>query len=100
MAYTDTYFIGSTQVVVPTGITATPVVFGNYVNGGFFKIQSGAGTLSIVQASGVSYTLGYPIGAAEVVSFSGPSRFFLVASGATMVVACATSFSQGVSAAP
>ena len=100
MAYTDTYFIGSTLITVQTGITATAVVFGPYVNGGFFKIQSGAGTLAIVQTQGTSFNAGYPIGAAEVVTFTGPARFFLSAASATMVVACAQSFSQGISTAP
>ena len=100
MAYTDTYFIGATLMTVQTGITATAVNFGAYVNGGFFKIASGAGTLAIVQTQGTSYSLGYPIGASEVVSFEGPARFFLSAATATMVVACAPSFSQGFSAAP
>ncbi len=98
MPNTDTYFIGATLITVQTGITATPVVFGPWVNGGFFKINSGAGTLAIVQTQGTSFNAGYPIGAAEVVSFSGPARFFLSAATATMVVACAPSFSQGVSA--
>lgn len=100
MAYTDTYFIGATLVTVQTGITATAVVLGSYVNGGFFKSTSGAGTLAIVQTQGTSYNAGYPVGAAEVVSFSGPARFFLSAATATMIVAIAPSFSQGVSAAP
>lgn len=100
MAYTDTYFIGSTLVVVPTGITATAVNPGPYVQGGFFKITAGAGTLAIVQTQGTSYSLGYPVGASEVVSFSGPARFFLSAATATMTVALASSYSQGVSAAP
>ena len=99
MAYTDTYFIGATLVTVQTGITATAVVLGNYVNGGFFKIASGAGTLALVQTRGTSYNAGYPVGAAEVINFSGPARFFLSASGATMVVAIAPSYSQGVSGA-
>ena len=94
----DTYFLGATQIAVATGITATPVVPGPYCNGGFFKIMSGAGTLSIVPTQGTSYSLGYPVGASEVVSFSGPARFFLSAATATMVVAMVPSYSAGFSA--
>lgn len=98
--YTDTYALGSTVMVV--GLSA-PAVFVPPAgcNGGFFKINSGSGTLAI--GSGLSQAFGstmYPVGATEIVSFTGPAQFFLYAASATMTVSVGLSFSRGASLFP
>lgn len=100
MAYTDTYFMGATQVIVPVGITGIEILPGPSTNGGFFKISSGAGTLSIIPRLGISSNVGYPVGAAEVISWSGPARFFLSAGGATTTICMVPSYTAGYSLYP
>ena len=99
MPNTDTYFMGATHVVIATGNTGVAVVPGAGVNGGFFKSLSG-GTVSLVQTLTTHGASGYAVGAAEVVSFSGPARFFLAAPGATAIVQLVYSTSPGFSQIP
>lgn len=96
MPNTDTYFMGATQIVIATGNTGVAVIPGPYVNGGFFKPLSG-GTISIVQTLTTVGASGYAVGAAEVVSFSGPARFFLASPGATAICQLVYSASAGIS---
>ncbi len=99
--YTDTYQLGSTLLVVGTGVAnVLQVLPGRCVNGGFFKINSGGGTLAIVQGPGVSFNTGYLIGTSEVVTFQGPATFFLAASAATMTVSMVQSYNMGFSSLP
>lgn len=92
--------MGATQIIVPTGITGILVTPGPSNNGGFFKIFSGAGTLSIIPKLGISSSLGYPVGAAEVISWSGPGYFFLSAGGATTTICMVPSYTAGYSQFP
>ncbi len=89
---TDSYLLGSTLMVVGSA-NAVPFIPPSGCNGGFFKIQSGGGTLYLASAfsQAVGTTL-YSIGATEVIAFEGPARFFLVAGGATMIVSVGLSF--------
>lgn len=93
--YTDSYGLGSTLMAV--GLSAAAVfVPGPYVNGGWFKYQSGG---SLFLGMGVSQTPGITmmlIGS-EIVSFGGPAKFHLYATGATATVAIGLSFSRGMS---
>ncbi len=99
--YTDTFQLGATNLVVGTGVSnIIQVLPGRCVNGGFFKISGGSGTLAIVQGPGVSFNTGYPVGAAEVVQWQGPAKFWLAASGATMTVSYVPSYNDGFSALP
>ncbi len=100
--YTDTFQLGSTNLVVGTGISAIlQVLPGRCVNGGFFKVATGSGgTLAIVQGMGVTFSNGYILGNTEVVSFQGPATFFLAASGATATVSFVTSYNMGFSQLP
>lgn len=97
---TDSYIMGCTLAVV--GLSSiTAVNPGAGVNGGFFKILSGAGSLAIAPGLSSPGSWGatlYPVGATEIVSFSGPARFYLAASAATMIVSIGLSYSsQGIS---
>jgi len=93
------YQLGATLINV--GLSQTAEIAAQACqNGGFFKIQAGAGTLAIVQGASSIYSAGYPVGASEVVSFTGPARFFLAAATATMTIALVTSYSAGYSLRP
>ncbi len=97
--YTNTYALGSTNMVVGLSSIAQ-FVPPNYCNGVFFKKLSG-GTLAL--ASGLSQVFGasmYIMGETEIVNLTGPARFFLAAAGATTVVGVGLSFSDGVSLQP
>jgi len=84
------FYVGLSQVIkVPAG---------DHVIDGTLKIQSGGGTLEIVNPvySGSStqagltapaWGNGYPVSASEILSFYGPAIFYLAATGATMQVA-------------
>jgi hypothetical protein len=99
--YTDTFQMGVTNIVVGTTVANNVQIMpGRCVNGGFFKIASGGGTLAIVNSIGVTYSTGYVLGGSEVVSFQGPATFFLAASGATMTVAYVQSYNMGFSLLP
>lgn len=98
----NTFRMGSTLMVVGLSNAIDFVPPAN-CNGGFFKIQSGAGTLYL--ASSYSQIVGatmYSVGATEIVQFEGPARFFLGAAGATMVVSVGLKFSsyQGITQSP
>lgn len=96
--YTDTYSLGSTISVVGLSAAAAFIPPVN-CNGVWFKINSGAGTLYI--GSGISQIPGvtmYPVSLTEIVSASGPARFFFYAASATMTVSVGMSFSRGLSA--
>ena len=99
MSYTDSYVLGSTLAVV--GLSSILQVSpGAKVNGGFFKILSGAGSLAIapgLSSPGFWGATLYPVGANEIVTFSGPARFYLAASAATMIVSIGLSYNQGIS---
>lgn len=98
---TDSGFLGATLVVVGTGLSQTQLINpARAQNGGFFKIHSGAGTLAILPFLGASFSMGYPVGATEVISFEGPAGFYLGAATATMTVALVQSFSKGASLFP
>ena len=98
----NTFRMGSTLMVVglSNAISFDPPPA---CNGGFFKINSGSGTLYV--ASSFSQIVGatmYPVGATEVISFEGPARFFLGAASATMIVSVGLRFSnaQGITQGP
>jgi hypothetical protein len=97
--YTNTYALGSTIAVV--GLSSITGVFpGKGVNGGFLKILSGAGSLAIapgLSSPGFWGATLYPIGASEIISFSGPARFYLAASTATMIASITFSYTSGLS---
>lgn len=66
-------------------------------NGVWFKQFSGS---SLFLGMGLSQTPGatmYMLGTSEVVTASGPARFFLYATGATSLVSVGLSFSRGMS---
>lgn len=97
----NTYHMGATIITIPAGISFVTLINpASKQNGGFFKINSGAGTLAIVAAQGISCTLGYALGSNEVISFAGPAQFYLAAGSATMTVALCQSFSAGYSLFP
>lgn len=88
------YGIGATLISV--GLSATVTVLPSRCqNGGFFKIASGGGTLAIVAGVSSICSQGYPVGAGEAISISGPAIFYLAAAGATMVVGWCPTLSQG-----
>ena len=82
--------------MIPTGNTGVAFIPGAFVNGGFMKPMSG-GTISIVQTLTTNGASGYAIGAAEVISFQGPARFFLACAGATGILQVGYSTSAGFS---
>lgn len=101
--YSDTYFMGATQLVVGLS-SAVQFVPPAGCNGGFFKIQSGSGTLAIIQSfaqssyiANTAVATGYLVGSGEVIPFTGPARFYLAAAGATMTVSMGLSFTSGIS---
>lgn len=73
-------------------IRVTPTAY-QYAEG--LKIFAGGGTLEIVPpalsgtstAAASGWGTGYPIGANEIVNFSGPAVIYLAATGATMTAA-------------
>lgn len=83
--------LGATLITV--GLSAiVKVTPSNYHFADLLKIQSGAGTLEIVNVpatlSGTGATGwggGYAIGSAEAIAIGGPATFYLAATGATMV---------------
>lgn len=90
----STHRMGATQISIGLGVTATPIMPGPRQNGGIFKIISGSGTLCIVDGPGFSTLTGYPVGSAEIVSYSGPAVFYLSAASATMTIALSPSYSS------
>ncbi len=93
--YTDSYGLGSTVMAVGLS-AAAQFIPGPYVNGLWFKYQSGG---SMFLGSGLSQTPGATmmlIGS-EIVSAGGPARFFLYATGATALAAVGVSYSRGMS---
>lgn len=103
MGYTDTYYLGATNVTV--GLSAAVLITSPiFSNGGFLKVKSG-GTLAIIQSPGSSYhgstavANGYAI-TSEVPSWAGPARFYLAAASATCVASIVFSYSEGISNIP
>lgn len=90
---------GVTQIHVGLSqtVTVSPVP---YQNGGFFKINAGAGTLAIVNGASAIFSAGYLVGATEVIPYQGPAKFFLAAAGATVTVGLVISYSAGMSFLP
>lgn len=97
-----TYGMGATSIAV--GLSATVRVLPpSGCNGGFFKIAVGSGgTLALVNGisstvAGLSgpLTAGYILGGGEAISMSGPAAFYLAAAGATAMVSCVFTYSQG-----
>ena len=93
--YTNSYLFGSTVMNVGLSAAATfePP---RGCNGGWFKSASGG---SLFLGSGLSQTPGsnmYFMNS-EVISFNGPARFYLYATGATAVVNLGLSFTYGMS---
>lgn len=87
--------------IIHVGLSATvQVAPQRNQNGGFFKIAAGGGTLALVQGASSISSAGYLVGDTEIISFSGPARFFLAAAGATMTVHLVTSYSDGYSLYP
>ncbi len=81
----DIFFIGTQNFAVPTGGTLQVGVTGGVgVNSMLFKHMSG-GTLWIRGWTGQAFASGYNTTIGEVVSFGGPSQFWLEAQGATAV---------------
>lgn len=95
--------MGGTRIAV--GLSAIIAVKpAPYTYGQNMKILSGGGTLEIVAppaalsgASAVGWGTGYPVGATETISVSGPAVFYLAASGATMTVAMLDGYTTGAS---
>lgn len=101
MAQTDIYSMGATRINVglSTIIRVTPTAYQYAEN---IKILAGGGTLEIIPtplalsgASAVGWGLGYPIGASEVVSVSGPAVFYMAATGATMTATILLGYTAG-----
>lgn len=101
MAQSDlrAYLLGATMINIGSSGAAEAVSAPSNCVGGFFKIKSGAGTLAIVTA-GTSLTQGYLVGATEVVDFTGPAKFYLAATTATMVIQMVYAFGPGASLFP
>ena len=96
MQYDLTGQIGATVLIVPPTVAGMQVLPERGQNGGMIKMISGQ-TLALVQGPGVSYTLGYVMGASESITMAGPATFFLVASGATALVGYMKSYGTGYS---
>lgn len=77
------------------GMSVQPLQVGSYI-----KINSGAGTLAIVNGQSNITTEGYLVGGTQEVEIPGPLKFWLAATGATMVVAVRTMYSAGLSLQP
>lgn len=94
------YNLGATQAVV--GLSATVVVELQkvpYAIGGWLKIYSGAGTLSIVSGPSNIVSQGVLIGATDTFEIEGPAKFYLAAAAATMTVGIGIRYGQGLSSA-
>lgn len=101
----DIFALGGTQIVV--GLSAIVKVNPSaYQRADTMKIVAGAGTLWICPLPGVSLTganagslmtVGYPVGASEVINIGGPATFYLAAASATMTVGLALGYTSGVS---
>ena len=97
----DTYQLGVTLIHVGNALAQNQEIApGRGWNGWQFKIHAGSGTLCVVNSLGASHTAGYPVGASEVINATGPARFFLAASGATVTIALVASLSAGFSLNP
>lgn len=91
---------GVTQIHIgSSGLAEGPIKAPRGCVGGQFKILAGAGTLAIVN-SGESMGQGYPVGATEVVSFTGPLGFYLAAKTATMTISMVYAIGAGASLFP
>lgn len=99
----DVRVLGATQIAVGLSLLV-PVRPSQNHTASTLKILSGAGTLWITPMIGNSLSgavaasliaSGYPLGASEVFSISGPATFFLSASAATMVAAVAVGYTTG-----
>ena len=88
--------LGATQVIVPPGATLAVLVQNLPLqNASTLKILSGGGSLEIhgtitgttMAGSSLAPLLGkgYILGASEVLNIDGPARFYLMATGQTMI---------------
>lgn len=88
--------LGATQVIVPPGATLAVLVLNvPREQASTLKILSGGGSLEIhgtingstMAGSSLAPLIGrgYLLGASEVLNIDGPARFYLMATGATMV---------------
>ncbi len=96
--------IGATHVVV--GLSMTVAIYPTiYCFAQNLKILSGGGTLEIITpgttlgpgTGATGWGTGYPIGANEVISWDGPARFYLAATGATMIASLVYTETAGAS---
>lgn len=72
--------------ILAIGLSATAEVTAPAgVNGYLFKKQGG-GTLAVVNGASSITTQGYLVGDTEVVSVSGPAKFYLASAGTTVTV--------------
>jgi hypothetical protein len=93
--YSLTYRIGQTSMAVGLSAPAEFVPPAG-CNGLWFKIHSGAGTLSIANGMSALWSATfYPIGANEIVSAVGPAKYYLAAASATMIVSVGLSYTSG-----
>ncbi len=93
------YQVGVTLLAVPTGGCSLQVLPPRGTAAISVKYQSG-GTLSIVNAFGMTTAQGWILSTSESQSFNGPAVFFLAANGSTSVAAIEFGYSAGFSSAP
>lgn len=101
MYQNDSVGIGATRIVV--GLSAiVKVTPGAYWYSDTLKITAAGGTLEIVPvpvalsgSSAAGWGLGYMLGGTEVYNIGGPAKFYLAATGATMIASLAIGFTYG-----
>lgn len=93
------YQLGVTLLAIPTGGCSYIVIPPRGTAAVSFKYASG-GTLSVVNALGMTSAQGWIVSTSESQSINGPAVFFLAAGGSTSVAAIEWGYSAGFSAAP
>lgn len=90
-----TYAVGATQIIIGPSATIT-VAASEKQSKWLFKKFSG-GSLAVVNGASQVASSGYMLGNSEAISFEGPAKFYLAASGATVTVHFMQSFTAGSS---